>query len=413
MYVYQVIIHLFSFFIKIFSFFNPKAKLWLEGRKKIFNHIQDLLKENENRIWIHTASLGEFEQGRPIIEEIKKRDPSIKIVLTFFSPSGYEVRKNYNQADYVFYLPLDTKSNAKRFIETIRPTFVIFVKYEFWLNYLNYLKLKKIPTYLVSAIFRENQLFFKWYGSWYRQALKAFSHLFVQNSSSQNLLESINIHNTTITGDTRFDRVKSIAMQTKTIPVIESFKQSHLIIIAGSTWPPDEEIIAKYINQSDHPVKYIIAPHEVHIENIQHLSKLFTKKILLFSKASENAEIEADVLIIDNIGMLSSIYKYGQIAYIGGGFGVGIHNILEAATFGLPVIFGPNYMKFQEAKDLIALEGAFSIKNYDEFYRQTEQFLNDKEYLSSSGKKAAKFIQDNIGATDKILQHILNMHVPE
>lgn len=388
-------------------FGNQKAKLWLQGRKGIFNNLQQQLKENERRIWVHAASLGEFEQGRPIIEKIKSEHPEFKIFLTFFSPSGYEVRKNYTGADYIYYLPADTPANARNFVDLVRPEKVLFIKYEYWYNYLSVLKKRNIPVYLCSAIFRDNQLFFKWYGGWYRQMLSLFRHFFVQNDSSRELLASIGISNVTVAGDTRFDRVFAIASQVRENADVAAFVGNHKCLIAGSTWEPDEDLLSAYINQSNFPVKFIIAPHEIHESHIERLEKAIQKTTVRFSTWKQDQTIAANVLIIDNIGMLSSLYRYGNVAYIGGGFGKGIHNTLEAATFGLPVLFGPNYFKFQEAIDLINNGAAFSIEDVDELKTKLNALFENPVLLKDSGQKAADFVRHNIGATDKIMTSIM------
>ena len=407
--LYNLAIRLYQVAIFMASVFgNPKAKFWIAGRKGIFKKLQTNLKPKERRIWVHAASLGEFEQGRPIIEKIKEQYPEYKIFLTFFSPSGYEVRKNYPGADYIYYLPADTPANAKRFIDLVKPEKVLFIKYEFWYNYLSTLKKRNIPVYLCSAIFRDNQLFFKWYGGWYRKVLSLFDHLFVQTDASKELLASIGFTNVTTTGDTRFDRVHDIASQAKEIAEVAAFVGNHQCLIAGSTWEPDEDLLAAYMNGATTPLKYIIAPHEIHASHIERLEKSIQKKVVRFSTWKLSQAGDPDVLIIDNIGMLSSLYRYGQTAYIGGGFGKGIHNTLEAATFGLPVLFGPNYLKFQEAKDLITLEGAFTISNLTELKDKLDTLFSNKEYLRSAQITAGNYVKNNIGATQKIISEIWN-----
>ncbi len=386
--------------------FNSKAKLWVTGRAKQELALRQAKYKIQNTkykiIWFHCASLGEFEQARPLIEAIKLNPKSI-IVLTFFSPSGYEIRKNYQSADYIFYLPIDTLSNARKFIETINPTAVFFVKYEFWFNYLQELKRKNIPTYLVIGIFRENHYFFKVYSSWFRKQLKCFTHFFLQDEKSVELLKSIGYTNTTFAGDTRFDRVADIAANIKSFPLIEQFKQDKKILIAGSSWREDEDIIAQFKLGS---LKLIIAPHEIDENHIKSILELFkSSTIVRYSQANEVNVKAAEGMIIDNIGMLSSLYQYGAIAYIGGGFGKGIHNILEAATFGLPTIFGPNYQKFNEAKELIHLGGAFSITNHTEF-ENTMQLLSDKSVLKTASHQSKQYVQNRVGATSKILNSI-------
>lgn len=408
--IYTAFVYLYGFAIRLATPVNAKAKLWADGRKNIFTIIRtDFEKLSDKKIiWVHCASLGEFEQGRPVIEKIKSNEPSTLIVLTFFSPSGYEVRKNYSGADFIYYLPIDTLSNAKKFITLIKPAAAFFVKYEFWYNYLYVLKSKKISTYLISGIFRENHYFFKWYGKWARQQLSCFTHFYLQNKLSEKLLNTIGYTNTTVAGDTRFDRVFEISKSVKKIPLIEQFKQGKNILIAGSTWLDDERILStldfKTLNFG-----LIIAPHEINEEHIQAIEELFSKssavRCLRYSKANELNITKATVLIIDNIGMLSSIYQYGTIAYIGGGFGKGIHNILEAATFGLPIIFGPNYQKFSEAVELIKLGGAFTITTNKEF-EDNFTSLTYPEKLSSASAISRGYISSNTGATDKILNSI-------
>ncbi|MFN8256637.1 MAG: glycosyltransferase N-terminal domain-containing protein [Bacteroidales bacterium] len=380
--------------------------MWIDGRKNLFKSIESQLKPNEKRILIHAASLGEFEQGRPVIEEIKRVAPEYKIVLTFFSPSGFEIRKNYEFADYVFYLPLDTWKNANKFIGLIQPETAIFVKYEFWNNILTALKSKKIPTYLISAIFRKNQLFFKWYGGWFRKMLDYFEWFFVQNNESVELLKSTGFENVTLSGDTRFDRVFEIAQKVKSIPIVEKFKDGKFTIIVGSSWKADEEILFEYINRKNSDVKWILAPHEIHKQNIERIVKNLEKPFVCFSQANETEANAKEILVIDNIGMLSSIYQYGNIAYIGGGFGSGIHNILEAATFGMPVIFGPNYVKFQEAIDLIDKGGAFTVNNEKTLNSILDQLVNNKEFCTDKGAICRKYVDDNRGATLKIIKSV-------
>jgi len=402
--VYNTGIRAYTMAIKTSSLFNDKAKLWVNGRKNIFAKLQEGFKNETNKIiWVHAASLGEFEQGRPLIEKLKQKYPEKKILLTFFSPSGYEIRKNYDKADYIFYLPADTPANAKKFIEIVKPETVYFIKYEFWRNYLHELYKKNIPTFLVSGIFRKEQVFFKQSGKSYRKVLDYFTHFFVQNQTSLDLLKSIDITNVTISGDTRFDRVIDIAKQTIELKKVEEFCDNKQIIIAGSSWQADEEFLAKYINSTKFDIKLIIAPHEIKEQNITRITKLLNKKVLLYSDIENVNPSNFDVLIINNIGLLSSLYKYGSIAYIGGGFGVGIHNILEAATFGKPIIFGPKYQKFKEAVDLIKLKGAFSIGDYQEMEKHFDKLLSDKEYLLETSEIAENFVKNNAGAVDLII----------
>lgn len=405
-FLYNLGIRLYILLVNIVSPFNAKAKLWLNGRKNWRQKVKSAIPQGADTAWIHCSSLGEFEQGRPLIESLKTRFPNLKIVLTFFSPSGYEVRKNYAGADYIFYLPIDTNRNAKDFIELINPRMVIFVKYEFWYHYLRNLKKRNIPTYVVSANFRENQAFFKWYGGWYRKFLQNFEYLFVQNKHSQDLLNKIGIGNVLVTGDTRFDRVARVAAEAKTIPFVEQFCNGEKVIVAGSTWPKDEELLIEYVKQNEHKAKLIIVPHEIDNSHIQSILQNLTVETVLYSQNQKVNPQNARVLIVDTIGLLSSIYRYGHIAYIGGGFGVGIHNTLEAATFGLPIIFGPNYHKFQEAKDLIVLKAAFPINSSDELLNFLNLLLSDEQSRTQAGSNSKKLVLSGVGATDRILDQI-------
>lgn len=426
--LYNIAISVYSLAIFLASFFNKKAKLWIEGRKGIFEQLEKQLqssnqtaevssKDRENStsnfqlptsnhsiIWMHVASLGEFEQGRPIIEKLKDNYPEYKILLTFFSPSGYEIRKNYELADYVFYLPVDTKKNAKRFIENVDPKLVIFVKYEFWYHYLNTLETKGIPTILVSAIFRPSQLFFKSYGNLFKKILAGFEQIFVQNEASFQLLKSHNYQKTTLAGDTRIDRVADIATQSKSYEVIEKFAEGSKTLICGSTWPPDEAVLINFIKKSE-DWKFVIAPHEVEENNILRLQKLLPENTVRYSKADLNTVKNAKILIIDNIGMLSSIYRYGKVAYIGGGFGKGIHNTLEPIAFRLPVVFGPKYKKFDEAVSLVEKGGSFSITDSQQFNEIMSQ-MDDENFYKKASQEAENYISENRGATEKIINYI-------
>ncbi len=404
--IYSFAVRLYLSGIILSSLFNKKARLWLDGRKGIFKRILEAVSKEDRIIWFHAASLGEFEQGRPVMDALRKNHPEYKILLTFFSPSGYEVRKNYQGADYIYYLPIDFRRNALRFINGVNPQKVFFIKYEFWYHYLKVLNEKKIPVYLISAIFRENQLFFRWYGRWYRKMLGYFTHIFVQNDESLQILNHHGFEGITKSGDTRFDRVADIARQTKTIDIAEKFCHDHTVVICGSTWEKDEELLIKYINESKSEVKYIIAPHEIHPSHISRIISGLKKSAVKFSEAEPVQMSEKQVMIIDNIGMLSSLYKYGDWAYIGGGFGAGIHNILEAATFRLPVVFGPHYGKFKEAVDLVHLKGAFTVSEYSDLCRIFDSFLTDIDKRNKSGEIAGKYVVDNQGATLKIMNKI-------
>lgn len=406
--LYTVGIQVYALIIKIFSLFNPKARHFINGRKAIFEQIAARIESTQKHIWFHFASLGEFEQGRPVLEKLKDKYPQKKIVVTFFSPSGYEIRKNYALAD-VFYLPLDSKSNAKRFIEAINPELAIFTKYEFWHYYFKELHDRAIPLYLISGIFRPDQAFFKWYGGFYRNILSFVTYFFVQNEESETLLKSIGINKVTINGDTRFDRVFENAQTPKKLALIEQFIGNSPTLICGSTWPEDENLISA-LPEKYPDWKFIIAPHEIHDSHIESIEKQFPAGSLRFSVFSsqlnaDHSEIPArtaQVLIIDNIGMLSSLYQYGKVAYIGGGFGAGIHNTLEAAAFGLPVIFGPKYDKFQEAKDLIALGAAKTIVTEIEVIKAFEELMNNENAATA----AKKYVEDKKGATDQIISMI-------
>ncbi|PKQ62783.1 3-deoxy-D-manno-octulosonic acid transferase [Labilibaculum filiforme] len=403
---YNLSIRFYVFVVRIAAFFNPKAKQWVDGRKNLLSNIAAAVKGEENLVWFHSASLGEFEQGRPVIEKFKEEHPEYKIVLTFFSPSGYEVRKNYAGADFIFYLPPDFPSHAKRFVDIVNPKMAFFIKYEFWHHYLKELKNRKVPTYIFSTIFRSNQLFFKPWGGFYRGMLTAFTHLFVQNQESADLLNSIGLKNVSIAGDTRFDRVYSIATGSKTLAEVEGFSQGRLVLIAGSTWPKDEEFLINYINTSKNNYKYIIAAHEVDESHIKNIVAQIQKPWVRFTGAAK-AEIEAaEVLVIDCIGVLSSLYRYGDVSYIGGGFGRGIHNTLEAATFGLPIIFGPNYHKFQEAKDLIELGASYSYEKYEDLRLLLDNYFENEKKRQFSGEKSKNYVDSKRGASAQILSII-------
>lgn len=404
--LYNLGIMIYSLVARLISPFNSKAKLWTDGRKGWEDLLHEKIAPDNINIWIHCASLGEFEQGRPLIEAIKKARPEFKIVLTFFSPSGYEVRKNYSVADHVCYLPVDTPGNARKFISLVNPAAVIFVKYEFWDNYTSAIKKNGIPLYLISGIFRVNHHFFRWYGGFFRKILFRFSHIFVQDKQSMDLLRQTGIENVSVAGDTRFDRVVMIADSAKDIPQIEQFKGEERMFLAGSSWRQDEEIIARYINLYPQKMKWVFAPHEIDKPNIDRLEKLFSSEVARFSGFTDRSA-DARVLIIDNIGMLSSAYRYASIAEIGGGFGKGIHNVLEAACWGIPVLFGPNHKKFREAVDLLSLEGARSFGSFEEFSEIIDNWLSDKNEYSKSAGNALKYVRENTGATGKILSKLV------
>ena len=403
---YNLSIQFYVLIVRIAAFFNPKAKQWVDGRKNLLPKIAEAVKGEENLVWFHSASLGEFEQGRPVIEKFKEEHPEYKIVLTFFSPSGYEVRKNYAGADFIFYLPPDFPSHARQFVDLVNPKMAFFIKYEFWHHYLKELKKRNIPTYIFSTIFRPNQLFFKPWGGFYRRMLSAFTHFFVQNQESEDLLKGIGFKNVSIAGDTRFDRVYSIATGSKTLPKVEGFSQGRLVLIAGSTWPKDEEFLIKYINTSKNNYKYIIAAHEVDENHIKNIVAQIEKPWVRYTNASKDEIQAAEVLVIDCIGVLSSLYRYGDVSYIGGGFGRGIHNTLEAATFGLPIIFGPNYHKFQEAKDLIELGASFYYEKYEELQILLDNYFENEKERLFSGDKSKKYVDSKRGASAQILSVI-------
>ncbi|WP_207429675.1 3-deoxy-D-manno-octulosonic acid transferase [Pedobacter sp. SYSU D00535] len=404
--LYNFGIGIYYLLIFIFHFFNTKAKLWIEGRRNLFQRIAQEVDPRAEKVWFHFASLGEFEQGRPVLEKVREQYPNYKTLITFFSPSGYELRKNYQGADYIFYLPLDTRFNAEKFIQLTKPQLAIFTKYEFWYHYFKELQREGIPLYLISGIFRESQPFFKWYGGLNRKMLKRVSHFFVQDGRSKQLLEDININNVTVSGDTRFDRVAENAASAKQFEKVETFCGVNPVLVAGSTWPEDEKLIAGLAKE--YPQwKFVVAPHEIKEEKIQAFISLLEPGIAV--RYSEFDQIEKAfqhrVLIIDNIGMLSSLYQYGKVAYIGGGFGVGIHNTLEAAAFAIPVIFGPNYDRFLEAKALISAEAGFSISNREEL-QDIMRKLQNEEFRTKTAAAAGRLVQEGKGATGIILNHL-------
>lgn len=410
---YSLTIFFYGVAIRLAALFNTKARLWIRGRKNLFAELESKIKSSAQPIvWFHCASLGEFEQGRPLMEEFKKRNPSYRILLSFFSPSGFEVRKNYPGADIICYLPLDTKRNAKRFVGLVNPSLVFFVKYEFWLNTLSEISKRNIPHFLVSGIFRSDQVFFKSHGGIFREALKGFSFLFTQEKNSVDLLKSIGVTNVIAAGDTRFDRVVEIANGAKEIQLAKLFSGNDgKVIVAGSTWPQDEELLFPAISaELNKDWKLIIAPHELgeaHLSAIESaLENIGIKKqsIARFSKANEVNIASFSVLLIDNIGMLSSLYRYGNIAYIGGGFGKSIHNTLEAAVYGIPVVFGPRFEKFNEAKGLMAEGGGFGVQSGQELKTVLQKLLSDKIAREDAGIKAGKFVKENTGATKIILE---------
>jgi 3-deoxy-D-manno-octulosonic-acid transferase len=406
--IYNLIIYFYLLGVAVYSLFNEKVRKMWRGERAAFKVLKEKVDPNAKYVWFHAASLGEFEQGRPLMERLRQDHPEYKILLTFFSPSGYEVRKNYQGADIICYLPLDTPVSAIRFLRLIRPVMAFFIKYEFWYNYLHILKHRHVPVYSVSSIFRPDQVFFKWYGRQYGRVLNCFTHFFVQNEQSKELLAKIGITNVSIVGDTRFDRVLQIKEAAKQLPVVEKFTNGAKVFVAGSSWQPDEEIFIKYFNA--HPDwKLIIAPHVIGEDHLRQIEKLLEgRKVLRYTAAEKMFNVqcsmfnEYDVLIIDCFGLLSSIYHYGDVAYVGGGFGVGIHNLLEAAVWDVPVFFGPNNQKFQEAQGLKQC-GGFEINNYEEFAAQMDRLAADAAYLKAQGEKAGQFVQSLAGATEKVM----------
>lgn len=404
MLIYNICIALYARLIGLVGLWNQKAHLWSNGRKGIFEKMQQSINPTDKIVWIHVASLGEFEQGRPIIEQMRKQNLDYKILVTFFSPSGYEIRKNYNGADYIFYLPADTPRNVKRFLDIVNPEIAIFVKYEFWLNYLYELKRRKVRTFVISAIFRKNSTFFKWYGAKWRKALESFEQMFVQNEESKTLLHSIGFDNVVVAGDTRFDRVAELAQAVKPIELVERFKQENRLFVAGSTWGPDEDILQELIN--DNPdIKFVVAPHEMEEGRIQKIISATKAGAVRYTRCDENTDFSnTHVLILDTIGILSSVYSYATWSYIGGGFGVGIHNTLEAATFALPIAFGPNYHKFKEARDMIALGAATKVESATDLKAWFNPLRDDAEHLNKVSATAKSYTIQNQGATKMIMQ---------
>lgn len=412
-FLYNLVIHLAEILLQIVALFNPKIKLFVQGRKDVFNTLLSTVGVEDKVIWFHAASLGEYEQGLPVMERMKEKFPNHKIVLTFFSPSGYEVRKNNTVADVTVYLPLDTLYNAQKFLAIVNPEKVFFIKYEFWPNYLNELLKQNIPTYLISGIFREKQPFFKWYGGFYRNALKSFRYFFVQNESSKKLLQSIDFENVTVSGDTRFDRVMAILERDNTLDFIEEFQkntttnQPATTIVIGSSWPKDEELLVAYINQNQHNLKFIFAPHNISAAQIALLQNSIQQKTVLFSEKEGKNLSDYTVFIIDTIGILTKIYHYADIAYVGGGFGnPGVHNILEPATFGVPIIIGPNYSHFAEATALVHQKGCISIQNNEELTNALDLLVQNEEERHEKGHICSTFVQMNKGATDIIVKCI-------
>ncbi|MBF1531450.1 MAG: 3-deoxy-D-manno-octulosonic acid transferase [Prevotella salivae] len=402
--MYNIVIYIYLIGVAIASCFNKKVKKMWAGERQALKVLREKVDPNARYIWFHAASLGEFEQGRPLMEYLRKTHPEYKILLTFFSPSGYEVRKNYEGADIICYLPLDTIRNARRFLRAIKPVMAFFIKYEFWYNYLHILQHRGVPTYSVSSIFRPDQIFFQWYGKGYGRVLKCFTHFFVQNIESKNLLAKLDIHDVEVVGDTRFDRVLQIKEASKQLPIVEKFTENtSKVFIAGSSWLPDEEVFLKYFNLHK-DWKLIVAPHVIGEDHLAQIFELLKgRRVVRYTEATEENVKDAEVLIIDCFGLLSSIYHYGTISYVGGGFGVGIHNVLEAAVWDIPVIFGPNNKRFQEAQGLIMAGGGFEINDYQSFRDLMLRFETDEMFLQTSKKHAGEFVKGRAGATEKIM----------
>ncbi len=404
---YNILISLAWFGLKVIALFRPKIDLFVSGRKQTFAQLGEKLSPNKKTIWMHVASLGEYEQGLPILERLRQNYPAHQILLTFFSPSGYEVKKNTTAADAVVYLPMDTLSNAKRFLERTDPELAIFVKYEIWPNYLSELKKRNVPTFLVSAIFSKRQVYFKPFGGFMRKSLRTFAHFFVQDSNSRELLESIGLSNVTVSGDTRFDRVSKILKQDNRLDFMEHFKNGKFCLVAGSTWPEDEEILIQYINLStDGQTKFVFAPHEIKPAHVQKIEEGLQRKTMRFSQMEGKDLADFDVLIVDTIGLLTKVYSYADVAYVGGGFATGLHNTLEPSVYGIPVIIGPDYTKFKEAEDLVKKGGVIPISAQRGFDTLMDTFLTDPIFLRKTGSINSEYINANVGATDLILEHL-------
>ena len=403
--MYNILIYLYLAGVAIYSLFDEKVRKMWRGERAAFDVLRQSVIPGANYIWFHAASLGEFEQGRPLMEALRRDHPEYKILLTFFSPSGYEVRKNYEGADIICYLPLDTPINAIRFLRLVRPVKAFFIKYEFWYNYLHILRHRGIPVYSVSSIFRPSQVFFRWYGHEYAHVLRCVTHFFVQNEESQRLLEGIGLRNATVVGDTRFDRVLQIKSAARQLPIAEAFSKGHKVFVAGSSWPPDEEVFIKYFN--NHPDwRLIIAPHVIGDDHLRQIHSLLNMPTVHYTDTTPEEAAEARCLIINCFGLLSSIYQYGQVAYVGGGFGVGIHNVLEAAVWDMPVIFGPNNKRFQEAQGLLASGGGFEIDSYETFDELMEHLDTDANKLLQASQAAGTFVKGQAGATAKVLEAV-------
>lgn len=405
-FIYTVLIYSYQLFVRFASIFHEKAHLMVTGQRETLPLVRLQQTSYLYTVWFHAASLGEFEQGRPLMEALKRHLPNVRIVLTFFSPSGYEVRRNYTGADIVCYLPFDTPWNVRAFLNVVQPDKAVFIKYEFWANYLYELHRRAIPTFLVSAIFRPEQLFFKKHGGFYRQLLTLYDHLFVQDQSSADLLATIGVDRVTVAGDTRFDRVATIADQALVLPIIETFTAGRRVLVVGSSWPDDEALLIPFFN-AHQEVTLLLAPHVTSETHVEAICAALQRPFLRYSKATIETVGAVDCLVIDSIGLLSSMYRYGEMAYIGGGFGVGIHNVLEAAVYHIPVIFGPNYAKFREARELIACQGGFSIHSEEELNLLLTRFLREASYLKQAGEAAGTYVLKNRGASEQIIRYLM------
>lgn len=404
--MYNIVIYLFLIGVAVASLFDKKVRKMWRGERAAFDTLRRQVDPGAQYVWFHAASLGEFEQGRLLIESIRERRPEYKILLTFFSPSGYEVRKNYAGADIVVYLPVDTPTNAARFLDAVRPVMAFFIKYEFWYNYLHILKRRGVPVYSVSSIFREGQIFFKWYARSYTKVLRCFTHFYVQDETSARLLATLGITDVTVTGDTRADRVLSIKEQSSPLPLVAAFTQGRRVFIAGSSWGPDEDIFIPFFNE--HPDwRMIIAPHVISDEHLAQIESKVRGRVARYTTATEAAVRDADCLLIDCFGLLSSIYRYADVAYIGGGFGDGIHNTLEAAVWDVPVFFGPNNKKFMEARGLQTAKGGFEITGYNDFRAAMQAFIADVSWMQEAGRNAGDYVRSHAGATETIIAGVL------
>ena len=403
---YNLALFCVSIFLKIIAPFQPKINLFVKGRKDSFSILEKKIAYNDDVIWVHAASLGEFEQGLPVIEKLRDTYPKYKLLLTFFSPSGYEVRKDTNAVDIVCYLPLDSRRNAQKFMSLVRPKIALFIKYEIWPNYLRALEKKKVPAVLISAIFKKEQVFFRWYGGFMRKTLQKIGHFFVQNRTSEELLRSLGLTNITVSGDTRFDRVTEIRETDNYLSFMEHFKNEKKCLIAGSTWPEDEKLLIPYINSSTKRVKYVIAPHNIRKDHVDNLRNALTKKVVLYSESDNQDLADYEVLILDTIGLLTKIYSYGDMAYVGGGFATGLHNTLEPAVFGIPVIIGPRYFGFMEAEELVQQKGILVVNTPDEFSDIADTLLEDDDLRLRAGDTNNAYINKNKGASIQIIQYI-------